>query len=205
MSISLIKPVQDSARLSDPFGWRGAIPGVIGAGLHNGQDWATHSGAPVYAAAGGTAYNLWEANGFGNFVMIEHGSGYVTYYAHLLGFSIKHGSRVKQGQIIGRVGSSGASNGPHLHFSLRINGTYVNPMPYITTTKGSVNTMAANFFARLNNQSKVYGKDMASGKVRAIGSVEWNMYQDAMRAAGQKVPITNVSSSRLKSVMGKSK
>lgn len=100
---------------------------------HTGVD-LTMSGAygkPVYASAGGTVIAASRSGSYGKLIKIQHSNGYVTYYAHLSSIGVKVGQTVTQGQQIGKIGSTGNSTGPHLHFELRINGTAVNPMKYI--------------------------------------------------------------------------
>ena len=86
--------------------------------------------SPVYAAAAGTATVSYDSGGFGNYVTINHGNGYSTLYGHMSSVAISSGSYVSQGQVIGYVGSTGASTGPHLHFNVYHNGSLTNPMSY---------------------------------------------------------------------------
>lgn len=100
---------------------------------HTGVD-LTMSGAygkPVYASAGGRVISASYSGGYGKLIQIQHSNGYITYYAHLSSIDVSVGDTVVQGQQIGRIGSTGNSSGPHLHFELRINGRAVNPMNYI--------------------------------------------------------------------------
>jgi len=100
---------------------------------HVGVD-LTMSGAygkPVYASAAGTVIQAGWSGGYGKCVKIKHSNGYTTWYAHMSSYNVSVGDTVYQGQQIGRIGSTGNSTGPHLHFELRINGTAVNPMRYI--------------------------------------------------------------------------
>ena len=87
--------------------------------------------APIYASAGGTVISSGWSGGYGYLVKIRHSNGWVTYYAHCSALLVKVGETVTQGQQIARVGSTGNSTGPHLHFEIRINGKDVNPMNYI--------------------------------------------------------------------------
>lgn len=101
---------------------------------HVGVD-LTMSGAygkAVYASAGGTVISAGWSGGYGKMVKIRHSNGYVTYYAHMSSILVSVGETVNQGQQIGKIGSTGNSTGPHLHFELRINGSPVNPMRYIS-------------------------------------------------------------------------
>lgn len=98
--------------------------------MHAGVDYGAPTGTPVQAVADGrVTWSGWKgANG--NLVAIQHASGYTTYYAHLskIGSKVKVGSRVKKKQFIGKVGSTGRSTGPHLHFGMKLHGKYINPL-----------------------------------------------------------------------------
>jgi murein DD-endopeptidase MepM/ murein hydrolase activator NlpD len=95
---------------------------------HQGIDIAAGEGAPIYASDNGTVvYAGWNANGYGNTVMIDHGTGYSTLYAHLSAVNVACAVGVAQGQVIGYGGSTGNSTGPHLHFELRYQGGTINP------------------------------------------------------------------------------
>lgn len=99
--------------------------------FHNGIDIANNVGAPVYAAGDGTvSYAGWKS-GYGRMVIIEHGHGFSSQYGHLSAFAAEEGDEVKKGQVIGRVGTSGASTGPHLHFIITKNGSPVDPLIYL--------------------------------------------------------------------------
>ena len=103
----------------------------FGAG-HMGVDLATVEGGPIYAADSGTVvYAGAIGGGYGIMVMIDHGTGYQTLYAHLSGVAVGCGQGVSQGQMIGYGGSTGNSTGPHLHFEVRYGGGYVNPWQFL--------------------------------------------------------------------------
>ena len=103
----------------------------FGAG-HMGVDLATVDGGPIYAADGGTViYAGAISGGYGIMVMIDHGTGYQTLYAHLSAVAVGCGQGVSQGQLIGYGGSTGNSTGPHLHFEVRYGGGYVNPWQFL--------------------------------------------------------------------------
>lgn len=102
------------------------------------NDGGTTNGSPVLASAGGTAYRYYQAGGAGNYIVIEHGGGWKTYYFHLAAFSVGHGAGVSQGRQIGTTGSTGNSSGPHIHYeqlyngvgqTIRINGVSLAPYP----------------------------------------------------------------------------
>ena len=125
----LMKTPINGARLSSSFGYRRhPISGYNK--LHKGTDFAARSGTPVYAAGHGTIERSNRYGGYGNYVRIQHKNGYETAYAHLSRFGpgIRSGKRVRQGDIIGYVGSTGASTGPHLHYEVLVNGKHVNAM-----------------------------------------------------------------------------
>jgi len=124
---SLLKTPVNAARISSGFGMR-RHP-ILGYGkMHRGVDFAASTGTPIFAAGDGVVtYRGW-SNGYGNFVQIRHNGTYSTAYGHISRFGkIAVGSRVKQGQVIAYVGSTGMSTGPHLHFEVRQNGMQVNP------------------------------------------------------------------------------
>jgi len=99
---------------------------------HNGIDYGGRTGDPVKAADGGTVtFAGWNSGGYGYMVIINHGNGKETYYAHLSSVGVKNGQKVAQGAVIGKLGNTGRSTGPHLHFEIRINGKPVNPAGYV--------------------------------------------------------------------------
>ena len=109
-------------------------------GSHKGVDICAAAGTPIYASAGGTVtkagYNRAGAgNGYGNSIIINHGNGYTTLYAHCLSLVVHAGQSVKQGQLIGYVGSTGRSSGNHCHFEIRHNGSYVAPQNVFNRSK----------------------------------------------------------------------
>lgn len=125
---ALMKTPIDGARLSSGFGMR-RHP-VLGYGkMHKGIDFAAASGTPIYAAGDGTIERIGPFSSYGNYIRIRHRRDLHTAYAHMKGFrsGLKSGSRVKQGQIIGYVGTTGRSTGPHLHYEVLLNGKQVNP------------------------------------------------------------------------------
>ena len=97
-------------------------------------DGGTTNGTPVLASAGGTAYRYSQPSGAGNYIAIEHGGGWKTYYFHLSAYSVGNGQQVSQGQQIGVTGSTGNSTGPHLHFEIRTTPNYgsaINPVVFL--------------------------------------------------------------------------
>ncbi|NCB05453.1 MAG: LysM peptidoglycan-binding domain-containing protein [Clostridia bacterium] len=105
--------------------------GYRSRGFHTGIDFAGPTGSSIVAADGGTVTLARWNGGYGYCVIIDHGNGYQTLYAHASKLLVKQGQKVAQGEVIARVGSTGNSTGPHLHFEVRINGKTVNPAKYI--------------------------------------------------------------------------
>lgn len=99
--------------------------------LHAGIDIGAPTGQPIVAADGGSVFFAAEMGGYGNLILIDHGNGIVTAYAHQSGFAVSEGTRVSRGQTIGYVGNTGHSTGPHLHFEVRVGSAAVDPMPYL--------------------------------------------------------------------------
>lgn len=117
------------ARITSTFGPR--VHPIFGdVRMHTGIDFAGGSGVPIRAAADGVVLFAGVRGGYGNTTLIDHGGALATMYAHQSGFAVSSGARVAKGQVIGYVGSTGNSTGPHLHFEARVNGTPVNPMQY---------------------------------------------------------------------------
>jgi murein DD-endopeptidase MepM/ murein hydrolase activator NlpD len=110
----------------DPFNGEGAF--------HSGIDISSSFGQPVRATADGIIMTAGLANGYGREIMIDHGHGIQTLYGHLSGFAVTTGEQVRIGQVIGYVGTSGRSTGPHLHYEVRIRNTPVNPYKYLRET-----------------------------------------------------------------------
>ncbi|MBS4023332.1 MAG: M23 family metallopeptidase [Dethiobacter sp.] len=115
-----------TGRITSPFGWRRA-PFSLRREFHKGIDIGAPSGTPVVAAADGVVKEARFRSGWGNLIIIDHGI-YVTYYAHLRRISVKVGENVVKGQLIGSVGSTGLSTGPHLHFEIHENGLHIDPL-----------------------------------------------------------------------------
>ena len=117
--------------LTSPFGMR--IHPISGKWkMHNGVDMAAAQGTPIYAAKSGKVTTTsYQAGGAGYYVSINHGDGFASIYMHMTHYIVSPGQYVTAGQVIGYVGSTGGSTGPHLHFGISYNGSYVNPMNYI--------------------------------------------------------------------------
>ncbi|WP_439534742.1 M23 family metallopeptidase, partial [Polymorphobacter sp.] len=123
----LMRTPVDGARLTSNFGMR-FHPLLAYSRMHQGVDFGARHGSPIYAAAAGKAEFVGPHGGHGNFIRIAHSGGLKTAYAHMSRFAIKAGQQVTQGQVIGYVGSTGVSTGPHLHYEVWLKGKAVNPM-----------------------------------------------------------------------------
>ena len=127
--IPAIQPVSNKelTRIASGFGMR--IHPIYGiAKMHNGLDFTAPQGTPIYATGDGTVTTAGMATGTGNHVIINHGYGYETVYMHMVRVKARDGQRVKRGEVIGWVGSTGASTGPHCHYEVHINGNPVDPV-----------------------------------------------------------------------------
>lgn len=126
---SMTWPCPSYNRISSPYGYRThPISGT--RKLHKGLDISASSGNPVIAAASGTVVKSYFSSSYGNYVVISHGGGVMTAYAHMTRRLVSVGQRVAAGQQVGTVGSTGNSTGPHLHFEVYVGGSTVNPMNY---------------------------------------------------------------------------
>lgn len=130
--IPAIMPIKeaDLLQISSYFGYR-TDPVYKVTKYHSGMDFAAWPGTPIYSSGDGEVVKL-EKNywGYGNIITIDHGYGYKTQYAHLSGFAVQKGQKVKRGQLIGYVGSSGKATGPHLHYEVLKNDVQVDPLNY---------------------------------------------------------------------------
>ena len=125
-------PAQSSSRITSPFGYR--VHPILGKKkFHTGIDIGAAAGTNILAANSGTVIAaIHGTTGYGNYVMVDHGGGIVTLYAHCSQLLVKKGDKVKRGQKIALVGSTGMSTGPHLHFEVRKNGEYQPPLDYVS-------------------------------------------------------------------------
>ncbi len=122
------KPVA-SGIMRSPFGVR-HHPILGYTKMHTGVDWAAPTGTPIYASGNGTVEKVGWESGYGKFILLRHANGYESAYGHMTAFArgIDEGKKVRQGQVIGFVGSTGLSTGAHVHYEIRINGRFVDPM-----------------------------------------------------------------------------
>ena len=128
-SIPAIQPVSNKqlTRIASGFGMR--IHPIYGiAKMHNGLDFTAPQGTPIYATGDGQVTTAGMGTGTGNHVIINHGYGYETEYMHMVRIKARQGQKVKRGEIIGWVGNTGASTGPHCHYEVHINGNAVDPV-----------------------------------------------------------------------------
>lgn len=123
-----------SASLTSNFGMR-THPVLGGRRAHTGIDLAAPTGTPIYATADGIVSKAERFSSYGLYVSIEHGAQLQTRFAHMSRIAVANGERVKKGDIIGYVGSTGRSTGPHLHYEVRVAGEAVNPIPYMVETE----------------------------------------------------------------------
>lgn len=115
------------------------------AAMHRGLDFRAPHGSPIHAAADGRISFVGWKSGYGKVVEIDHGAGMVTRYAHMSRFNSKVGAEVTAGDVIGAIGSTGRSTGPHLHFEVRINNNAVNPRPFLETAPHVLEQVRAEF------------------------------------------------------------
>ena len=131
-SLTLTAPLEDltANRIISRFGPRNTRGGP-GSTNHQGVDIKARPEEPVLAAAAGTVTFSGRQNGYGTLVILDHGNGLTTYYAHLFNASVRRGDRVGAGEAIGRAGKDGTATTTHLHFELRRRDKPIDPMPYL--------------------------------------------------------------------------
>lgn len=142
-AIPPIVPDRQIYRLSSSFGYR-SDPFTGKSKRHTGVDFALKPGNPVYATGDGVIEKVaFQLFGYGNYVLIDHGFGYKTRYAHLKTICVAEGMKIKRGECLGESGNSGRSSGPHLHYEVLYRGAYVNPANYfdLTITPEEYSTM----------------------------------------------------------------
>ncbi len=131
-STLFVWPCPSSTRITSPYGWREHHPIYGDRRFHNGIDIGAELGTAIIAAYKGTVIGAGYNSSMGNYVMVDHGEGLVTIYMHASYLCVSQGDYVETGQLIALVGSTGDSTGPHLHFTVRLNGNYVSPWNYVS-------------------------------------------------------------------------
>ncbi|WP_291102725.1 MULTISPECIES: M23 family metallopeptidase [unclassified Flavobacterium] len=154
-AIPAIQPVRNEnlKRMASGFGYR-TDPFTKARKMHEGMDFTAKTGTPIFATGDGVVAQADNtASGFGNHIVIRHGFGYETLYAHLSKYKCKVGQYVKRGDIIGYVGSTGRSEGPHCHYEVHKNGKVVNPLNFYYGNISAVEYVAISKLANQENQS----------------------------------------------------
>ncbi len=130
-NLPAIQPVlnKDLKRMASGYGWR-IDPVYHTRRFHAGMDFTAPVGTDIYATGNGTVISVGWEQGYGNCVQINHGYGYLTLYGHMSAFKVKRGQAVKRGDVIGFVGNTGKSTGPHLHYEVHYKGQVMNPQNY---------------------------------------------------------------------------
>jgi murein DD-endopeptidase MepM/ murein hydrolase activator NlpD len=155
LAIPAIQPVQNEnlKRMASGFGYR-TDPFTKAQKMHEGMDFSASIGTPIYATGDGVVEQADNtASGYGNHIVIRHGYGYKTLYGHLSKYNCKAGQQVKRGNVIGYVGSTGRSEGPHLHYEVHKDGAVVNPLNFYYGTISAVEYVAISKLANQENQS----------------------------------------------------
>lgn len=161
---ALLRTPIDGARLSSGFGLR-RHPVLGFSRMHKGVDFAAPSGTPIQAAGDGVVEVAGWQGGYGNYVRIRHAANYSTAYGHMSRIGVKAGQRVKQGQVVGSVGSTGVSTGPHLHYETLREGQHINPLS-IKLPAGR--QMEGRELAQFQNQVDEVERRMAATPVRSL-------------------------------------
>lgn len=130
VSVPIRKPISGELDTTSGFGMR-MDPFLHSPAMHTGLDFRGESGDPVHATASGTITHAGWSGGYGRMVEIDHGNGFTTRYGHLSGIDVEVGQSVRTGQTVGRVGSTGRSTGPHLHYETRVDGEAVDPQRFL--------------------------------------------------------------------------
>tara|TARA_R110001583_G_scaffold8058_1_gene39319 strand:+ start:20262 stop:21230 length:969 start_codon:yes stop_codon:yes gene_type:complete len=130
-AIPAIMPIaiKDFNRISAGYGWR-VHPIYKTRKFHDGMDFTGKTGTPLYATGDAVVKKVSKMRGYGKTVILDHGYGYTTLYAHLNGYNVKRGQKVKRGEVIAFLGNTGKSTGPHLHYEIRKSGKHLNPINY---------------------------------------------------------------------------
>lgn len=150
-AIPAIQPVknEDLRRMASGFGYR-TDPFTKVRKFHDGMDFSARTGTPIYATGDGKVVRRDSRSaGYGNHIRIDHGYGYVSLYAHLSKYNVRRGQQVRRGDIIGFVGNTGRSRGPHLHYEVRKNGRAINPLSFYA------GTLSAKDYEILRNRAEI--------------------------------------------------
>jgi murein DD-endopeptidase MepM/ murein hydrolase activator NlpD len=154
-AIPAIQPVRNEnlKHMASGFGYR-SDPFTKARKFHAGMDFTARTGTPVYATGDGVVRRADAgSSGYGNHIVIGHGFGYETLYGHLSRYKCRPGQRVKRGDIIGYVGSTGRSQAPHLHYEVHKNGQVVNPLNFYYGNISAIEYVAISQAANQENQS----------------------------------------------------
>lgn len=155
-AIPAIQPVKNSdlTRMASGFGWR-SDPFTKTNKKHQGMDFSAPKGTPIYASGDGVIERADQtAAGYGKHIRINHGFGYVSLYAHLSNYNVRKGQRVKRGDLIGFVGSTGRSQAPHLHYEIIKNGEKINPINFY------YGNLSPEEFAAMQKAAEVEGQSL---------------------------------------------
>ena len=153
--IPAIQPIknEDLTRMASGYGYR-SDPFTKVRKFHYGMDFTAPRGTPIYATGDGTVKRAdGRASGYGRHIRIDHGYGYISLYAHLYKYNVKRGQRVKRGDLIGYVGSTGRSQAPHLHYEVSINKKRINPVNFYYGNLSAEEFNRLLSIASLENQS----------------------------------------------------
>ena len=154
-AVPAIQPVknEDLRQMASGFGYR-TDPFTKARKMHEGMDFTAKTGTPIYATGDGVVAKADNSlSGYGNHIEISHGFGYLTLYAHLSKYKVRPGQRVKRGDIIGYVGSTGRSQAPHLHYEVHKDGKVVNPINFYYGNISAAEYVAISKIANQENQS----------------------------------------------------
>jgi murein DD-endopeptidase MepM/ murein hydrolase activator NlpD len=158
----LLRTPLDVVRITSTFGMR-KHPILGYSKMHKGVDFAATTGTPIFAAGDGVIAILGNQNGYGNYVRIKHNAQYATAYGHMSRFAkgLQQGSKVRQGEVIGYVGSTGMATGPHLHYEVLVDGTQINPMS-VKLAGRKLDGKELQRFEALKAEIKQLRRDLAS-------------------------------------------
>lgn len=159
-----IWPLPGYSRISSPFGPRNCP--FHGRETHTGIDLPAPYGTRILAARAGTVTTAGSTAGYGNLVIINHGSGIQTYYAHCSSIVVKRGQQVSAGQLIAKVGSTGPSTGNHLHFGVKVNGGFHNPLNYVKSSDTAAKYTGAKGVSASAGSSKTSGRKTSAGSTK---------------------------------------